>query len=313
MPEVQQVHTDAALTNVSVKYGGNEFVGGAIAPTVGVQKKSDVYYIIDPYEDAKRQQDTNRAPGTRPSEVNWAVTTGSYACSDHALAHYIPDEERENADAVLGPDIQATEMLTQQIMLDKEIKLVAALDAGVTATAAATEYWGSGDANPLNDVITGIKSVRGTIHKVPNVLIFDYDVLLALQVDPYIIDRLKYGQTAPSPAVVTVQSLAQLFMIDRVLIASCSKNSAGKNQDASISSVWGKGAYLAYVPPRPALREPSVAYTLAWTAMNGGMNGYQVRTGRDDKAKSDWMDVSYYYDQKVVTDGAGYRITACIA
>ena len=47
MPEVSQVHIDAALSNVSVAYRNPAFVADAIAPPLAVRKQSDKYFIYD--------------------------------------------------------------------------------------------------------------------------------------------------------------------------------------------------------------------------------------------------------------------------
>ena len=63
MPEVSQVHIDAALTNVCVAYSNPNFVADAIAPPVAVRKQSDKYFIYDSERERFRSSDDRRAPG----------------------------------------------------------------------------------------------------------------------------------------------------------------------------------------------------------------------------------------------------------
>ncbi len=93
MPEVQQVHIDAALTNLSVAYRNNDYIAELIAPRVAVRKQSDRYYIYDAERESIRATEDMRAPGSLASEVDYTLRTDSYYCNDHALASAVADEE----------------------------------------------------------------------------------------------------------------------------------------------------------------------------------------------------------------------------
>ena len=44
--------------------------------------------------------------------------------------------------------------------------------------------------------------------------------------DPDIVDRLKYGQTAPRPAQVTKEAMAALFELDEIMVMDGIYNAA---------------------------------------------------------------------------------------
>jgi hypothetical protein len=69
MPEVSQVHIDAALTNVSVAYRNPDYIADIVAPQVAVRKQSDKYYIYDAERERFRQSNDRRAPGAEADEV----------------------------------------------------------------------------------------------------------------------------------------------------------------------------------------------------------------------------------------------------
>ena len=123
MPEATQVHIDAALTNVSVAYKNTAFIADELAPVVGVRKQFDRYFIHDAEREVFRSTDDKRAPGAEANEIDFALSTDSYAAEDHALTSVIPDEERDNADPPFQPNIDRTEFLTDKILLNKEIQL----------------------------------------------------------------------------------------------------------------------------------------------------------------------------------------------
>ena len=71
MPEVSQVHIDAALTNVSVAYRNPDYIADIIAPQVAVRKQSDKYYIYDAERERFRQ--CFGFPGIQEGADGWCV------------------------------------------------------------------------------------------------------------------------------------------------------------------------------------------------------------------------------------------------
>ena len=138
MPEVNQVHVDAALTNLAVGYRNPAFISDVIAPVVGVRKQFDRYFIYDSEREGFRASDDRRAPGAAANEVDFALSTDSYFCDDHALTSVIPDEERDNADPPIQPNIDRTEFLRDKIDLNKEIELAGVLTDATLITQSET-------------------------------------------------------------------------------------------------------------------------------------------------------------------------------
>ena len=123
-------HIDQILTQISVAYPNNGFVGSALFPTVAVRKQSDKYYVFG--REAWNAVNDLRAPGTVANEVpGMAVSTDTYYAQEHALQIPVTDEERENVDSPLAPDRDATELVTSKVMLGREI----AMKTLVTTTA----------------------------------------------------------------------------------------------------------------------------------------------------------------------------------
>ena len=68
MPQVQEVHIDAALTNLSVGYRNAAFIADQLAPVVAVRKQFDRYFIHDAARENFRATDDRRAPGAEANE-----------------------------------------------------------------------------------------------------------------------------------------------------------------------------------------------------------------------------------------------------
>jgi hypothetical protein len=305
MPEVSQVHVNVALTNVSIAYRNPSFISDIIAPLVGVRKQQDRYFIYDSEREAFRSTSDRRAPGAEANEVNFALSTDSYYCADHALVSVIPDEERENADPVIQPDIDRTEFLSDKIDLNKEIELAGTVANDTTlggTTLTTTGQWSHADSDPLIAVEAGKAAIVSAVQVVPNTLVLPYEVYVKVRTHADVLDALKYTNSGlPSP-----QALADYFDVERVLVPRAVKNTAQPGQTASMSYVWGKNAFLCYIPPRAALKTIAFAQTFAWTSAPGSVSGRTVETWRENARKSDIVRVQRYYDQKVIAPQAIY-------
>ncbi len=306
MPEVSQVHIDAALTNVSVAYRNPDYIADVVAPQVAVRKQSDKYYIYDAERERFRQSNDRRAPGAEADEVDFALSTDSYYCEDHALESVIPDEERENADPVIQPDIDRTEFLMDKIDLNKEIVLATRIRTGADIpgeTLSGTDQW-SDYTN--SDPVSAVEGKKGTIQQevqvLPNTLVLPYEVYQKVRLHPKVIEKVQYVKLG----VVGPDVLAQLFDVERVLVAKAFKNVAARGQAASLEYVWGKDAFLCYMPARPALKQTALAYTFVWTVAPGSVNGRVVEVWRENRRKADMIRVQKYYDQKIIAAGACY-------
>jgi len=308
MPEVSQVHIDAALTNVSVAYKNPSYISDIVAPLVTVRKQSDKYFVYDSERERFRPTDDRRAPGSEATEIDFALSTDSYFCDDHALVSVIPDEERDNADPIIQPDIDRVEFLTDKIALNKEMALANRIITGSDIpgeTLSGTSQWSDYTHSDTSDPISAIEAKKSVIHSavqvLPNTLILPYDVYQKVRFHPKVIEKIQYVRMG----VATPEILAELFDVERVLVPRSFKNVAKKGQIPSLSFVWGKNAFLCYVPSRPALKMVAFSYSFIWTAP-GAISGFLVETWRDNKRKADVVRVQRYYDQKIIAAGACY-------
>ncbi|PKO17125.1 hypothetical protein CVU37_10015 [candidate division BRC1 bacterium HGW-BRC1-1] len=310
MPDPTTVHIDAALTSVSVAFRNNEFIAEQVAPTVPVRKQSDRYFVLDPDKMAQRETLDHRAPGAEAREVDFALSSDSYYCEDHALETAIPDEERDNADLALQPEIDRTEFLTEKILLNREIQLETTLRTNTHVEELEVEDsggWAGETSNPFANLDAAGMRIMSGIQRRPNTLVVGYAVFDILRNHPRIIERVQHCM----PGVVTTDLLAQLFDLDRVVVGRAMKNSAPLGRSPDMHPVWGSDhVYLMYVPQRAGLKQPAAMYTFAWNGAGGGVgrDGTVVERWREDRRKADMIRVQKYYDHKVIASGAMIRL-----
>ncbi len=313
MPPITSVHTNRPLTNVAIGHPVVGLIGTKFLLPVKVKKKSDKYFIFDANRDGIRPIDDRRAPGSIAKEVDYKLTTDTYDCGGHSLSHLVTDEERENVDAPLKPDIDTTEHVVGLMNTIQEIELVAALVAALTGarTSAIGNLWSNETTGtPIADIILAQNAIESATGFTPNVMAMDSQVFRQLVKHPDITDLVKHMGGPSDPAKITRHGIASLFELDEVLVAKAPKNTAKKGQTASLSRIWGVDVYLGYRPLRAGLKIPALGYNFAWMA--GPRGGWHVEKWREKKRKGDMINVEKYRDHKITFADAGYRLTTAI-
>ena len=306
MYDPKQIHIDTALSNVSIGYKNNSFVAEVLFPGITVMKRSDKYFKYGK-ENLKRVE-TQRAPGTESNEVNQAISNDSYSIEEHALKTIVTDQERENADQAIKPDVDATELVSDLLLLRLEYDVASILTSATYltngATLAGTTQWSDyQNSVPLTNILTGKASVRGKIGKEANVIVLAGDVAEKLALHPDIKDLRKYWDEK----LLTESNLPPYICGLRVVEAKPIHNTAYEGLTASMSYIWGKNAIIAYINPKPGLKQLSLGYTFR-------LKGYrQTGKWRVPERKGDMVEVTDAYDFKLIDADCAYLLGSAIA
>lgn len=316
-PTLSQVHVNRPLTNISIAFIQQQsmFAAGQVFPMVPVESKSDLYYIYDK-ADMHRNDMLPRAPGTESAGSGFGTSTDNYNCAVYSLHKDIDDQIRANADDPLDLDTAATQFLIGQSLIQREATFAQRFMAqsvwsfdyeGVASgpTGSQVLKW----TNSASDPVAQVKAATTAIHKAtgfrPNTLTMAQDVRDALDTNPSIIDRLKYGQTAPGAVVVTDADLARVFGLQRIIVSGAIINNAKEGAAASNDFVIKGGALLTYSAPAPSLMAPSAGYVFTWRGLLGNNEGVAVRRFRMEHLRSDRVELDLAYDQKKVSADLG--------
>lgn len=277
MPTMQTAHIDRALTNISVAYlqdAGN-FIAHRVFPIVPVKRQSDVYYQYNK-GDFMRDEAQVRGAATESAGGDYGVEAQQpYYCRKHAFHKDVTPEERANYDEPLDADKDATDFVSQKMLIRREMEWATKFfkpgiwgTSIVGADAAADGKaikWNMPTSDPIKDITgAGVKMASETGYK-PNTLVLSPFAFNALKNHEDILDRIKYTQKG----IVTADLLATLFEVDNVYVAWGVVNTAAKGAADKVDFIMGKHALLCYVNPRPALRKPSAGYIFAWTGLEG--------------------------------------------
>jgi hypothetical protein len=313
MPDVSSVHYDVALTNVSIAYQNNAYLCQELAPEIPVRRQSDKYFIYDPERETARHTSDGRAPGTEANEIDFQLSNDSYYCDDHALETPIPDEERQNADTPLRPEIDRVEFLSDKILLNMEINLADKLrDLSLIPgkDLSGFDTWDDGDnSNPISDIEEARAAILSSVQTLPNTLLLPYAVYTKVRNHPKVIERVKYH----NGGAIGTSALADLFDVEHVLVARSVKNTATTGQSAVMAPVWGKDALLLSIPKRISLKTMAPVLSFAWSQATGSSRGVSVQTWREERRKATMVRVQKYYDLKIVAPSAAYLFSNAIS
>lgn len=271
MPEPNSPAVNPILSEVSIQYRNNDFIADQILPIKGVNFKSGRYLK---YAKADRFAivDTKLGPKAEAKEVEWAATDATYSCKGEALKEFLGDDEKNNMPTPLQAEVDTTEFVTDLVQLAREKRVADLLAANVPGANAAAK-WNVAGTDVLSHVNTAIQSCFAPA----NTIIMSWDVLLALDANTDIKDRIKYSQLG----VLTTELLAKLFKVDRVIVGKSRYNSAKKGQNPVFAQVWTDNVYAAYINPRPSPKTLTLGLSFTENLYAGG--GYRVRTWREEK------------------------------
>lgn len=324
-PTSTSLHVDALLTNLSVAWAQTQdnFISTKVFPTVPVQFRSAKYalygkgaFLRDEYQP--------RPLGDRPKQTGYDVTFQTYYCEEWALEHKVDDQIRANANAPLDPDKAAMRLLTGQglvrsdrLWASKFFKTgVWGADwAGVASGPSGNQFiqFDQSGSDPIGFFDQRIEAQGGATGYPPNTLVLGPAAYRGLKNNTHIMDLIRYTQRG----ILTTDLLAELFGVDRVLVARSVYNSAAEGQADSINYIVdSKSALLVYAAPSPTIDEPSGGYTFAWTGLiPGAANamGAVIERGREDLAHSDVFQGRMAIDPEIVAPELGTFYSAVVA
>lgn len=321
-PDVGDLHVNTLLTNVSIGYKPSGFFAAKAFPMVPVDKQTDIYASYDKSHWARDLgaagaaptgsfQAVRRAPGTRARTVGYSVTTTStYRCINYALGMQIPDELRSNADSVFNLDRDATTLLQSLLNLrfDREFAADFVTTGVWDNTLTVSNKWNDYAAStPIEDIRAGLEVIRratlgmsadGGVKMLVGALVNQ-----RLRDHPDILERIKYGASAGSPAMVTDNLIAQLFEVDDYIVAKSvftADEEGTAEASATYSDVLTDDVLLYWTPRSGAQMAPSAGYLFNWRPLTGG-GMFFVRKGREDRDRYDWIEVHGYLDWVATT------------
>lgn len=325
-PTPTDVHINRPMSAISVAYmqDQTQFVADRIFPTVPVDKQSDLYWVFN-RADFMRDEMKLRGPATESAGGGFSMSNDAYFCHVWAFHKDLDEQTEANADVEDGLDLDTdiTNYLALKALINREKRwcdsffktgVWASEQAGVASAPTGTQFLQWNDANS-----TPIEQIRAARLKMsqygfaPNVLVMSPQAWAALLDHPDIIDRLKYGQTAGSVAMVSKTVVAALFEVDRIEVLAAVENIAAEGLAESIQWIAGKHAALYHVPPRAGRRIPAAGYRFVWRKFIGSISGQRVKKFYMPPIESWRNEIEVADSMKVIGSDLGHFMSNVVA
>lgn len=318
-PTASDVHVNKPLTDISIAWlqDMSEFVADRAFRVVPVNHQSDRYYKYTRknwFQAGARK----RAPSTESAGGGYELdNTPTYFADVWAFHKDVDDQIRANADAVLDLDVEATEFVTRDLALKREIlwagqQFTTGIWTGSTTGGDITPstLWDAVGSTPIADMRAQLVAAKRRTGFRPNVVIMGEEVWAILQDHPDFLERIKFTQTA----VVGTDLLASVLGVEEVLIAGGVQDVAEQGAAEDMQFVFGKSLLLMYRPPRPGIMTPAAGYTFSWTGYFGANAiGGRIKRFRIDTIASDRVEGEMAFDFKLVAPEMGVFFSGVIS
>lgn len=304
------VHSNVFLSNFSLAYANDEFIGERCMPVVPVDHRSDSYATYG-QRDRLGVMDDSIGPRGKVNEVSETRSSDNYSVKDRALQNYLDASTLANQDAVFDEMLDLLDAVNANLMLAREARIAAAVQLSTnyatTTTLAGANQWDSASGgDPIKNVQDKVAALWGGTGQTDIVGVTNLDTYNVLTRHPAILDLLKYT----AAGLATKQQLANILGLSDLLVGAARKDIANIGQTASYSRIWTDSFSVIRVARRPTKRSAHFGSTFRlknhplttqWFEEDGGIQGgYFAKVGVSE-------------DHKLVSSQAGAMIIDCLA
>lgn len=307
-------HVDRPLSNLAVEAfdGGGDFVAPQLFPRVMVGKQSNTYYVIDK-GNWLRVENTRRSRKSSANAGEWQVSSDTYFAHNYAFRASIAKEDISNQDEALNLRQRSARYVTDMINRDREVRvanLVTSIsNVGSGASLSGSDKWSDGTSDPISDVNTAHAFIENQTGLTANLMVMDKDTFRTLRYHPAVKDYFKHTGQGPVPSNV----IAELFEVERLLVARGVENVAAEGVSASLNNIWGNNAVLARVEQGLSTQAQTAGMTFTWQPEDfPAPLAIERYDDADQSKKLEWVEVNAFWDEKVVASDLIYAITGTV-
>lgn len=305
------VHVDALMSEFSVRFTNEAYIGKYLMPEVQVDKQSNFYGVWN-LRDQLNYPDDAIGPRGDVKELSSSVDlSNSYFANEHGLKEYVDLSTIDNADAPLQPLMHATFKVNDAIEFNEEKAIIAVMSAtgnygsNYLSIPVGSEWNSAGGGNPVLNIQNAVASVLPGPGPTRKIGFCSFPVYQALARHPQIRDLHKYTNAGLMPPTY----LAQLFDLDALLVGKAWNDSANPNVAISLNRLWPNVFGVVNVMTAPMKDSYSFGSTFRW-----GPKTSEVYFDRTRGRRGGYVTkTAIAYVPKVTAAYAGYLLTNCLA
>lgn len=253
---------DSRLTGIALAYTNRDMIADAVMPRVPVGNQQFKWLQ---YNKADRFTIPNTLVGRKglPNEVEFGATEVAGLVMDYALDDVIPNDDVASAPQGYDPLGNATELTTELLMLDREVRVAAATFTTTNHAGNAALTGGDLWSDPTSDIIGSIMDTLAIPLMRPNVMVTSGAVRDVIVRHPAVVKAVQ-GNSGDS-GIVADQAVANLFGLQAFLYSRAIRNTAVPGQSFSSAAVWAnKVAFLHQNRLATNQRGYTWGYTAQW-------------------------------------------------
>ncbi len=254
MNETVPFHIDATMTAASVGYKNpaHALIADRVLPSVAIVTKKFRYktYNDDTFFNLP---DATMGRTSKSNQVNIASSSETSDVADYGLHDKVPmDDINQSQNAsqnAANPLMDAAMHLTSLIQINREKRVADLVQDNANYGSDLVKAL-SGASRWDNDASDPVKAMLEALDKPlmrPNKIIFGQEAWTQLRLNENVAKRI-YGANSAG-AIITPQALADVLMVNEVIIGSSYMNTAKRGKEATLKRVWGKNVAMLYIDP----------------------------------------------------------------
>lgn len=307
------------LTAIALAYRNERYIADEVMPRTPVGSREFKWQNFT-RDEMFTVPETQVGRKGEPNEVQFSGTESASFVYDYGLDDVVPNDDIASAPPGYDPIGRATEGIAELIALGREVRvanMVTTLGNYPTdrrTTLSGTSQW-SDYAN--SDPYTAVMNAIDTMLVRPNTMVLGRLAWSKLRVHPKITAALgapaggnSSATTNDRGAVASLQAVADLLEMDRILVGESWVNTAKPGQTASLQRVWGKHAAFLHLNPAATVRGNAVTwgFTAEWgSRVAGSMNepktglrgAQRVRAGESLRELIVASDAGYFFQNVI--------------
>lgn len=326
------MHVNRPLTNVMIAYyqtSPNHYIADRVFPNIPVQQQTDFYYKMGRRSFLQSNAQL-RAPSTETPGADWNFTQDTFFCSTWGLHHDIEDQLRANADSNWQLDATGTQLITEQMLLRRELEWhskffttgvwAADLEGIASGTPGADQFlaFDNTASSPIETFQKLRRAFRLRTGIQPNFAVFGADAWDTLLLHPEIIERVKYTREIigeiPTGLIATALQLRNIYVSEAVEATNTSDEVTADPVPSTAYVADTGSILLGFAAPQASRNVPSAGYTFSWNGYLGASAfGGRVKRFRMEAIASDRIEIEASFDFKVVAPELGTFLTNVVA
>ena len=248
---------DPQRTGISLAYTNKELIADQVLPRVPVGGYQFSWNRF-PLADRFTIPDTIMGRKGMANTVEFSISRETAMVEDHGLSCETPQLDVEEGSLIDYSPLDGNALTLTELLLLRHEKAVAdrvfnlnTYPAANRATLSGTDQFSHASSTPYDTIMNALDSILMR----PNVLVLSRPGLVALRKHAQITAMVattgtgNSGTTNSAGPVATLQQLAELFEVERVLIGQAFVNTAGFGETPSLSRCWGKHMAMLHINP----------------------------------------------------------------